>query len=327
MQTQTQNHQYSQGAAAAHHHHHHSSVASQASAATAASSSTSASVNHAVMVEVVTSYLQELMLSQNDPACRGHQLMGGVDPVVMPPNPKFPSFEYFCAEREPAVSLKKYVDRLVHYMRCTPECFILAMSYIRRVADAGFPIHLRTVHRLVLTSMVVAAKTRDDHYYSMTYYAQVGGVVVSDLNTMELRFLLDVIDFRADVPLEEYRYVCCDMNLALQSWRRRCQIQQLASNGSALPSTAPTHMAALKSVISGSSIASEELQGISASGSRIGTPCDSRLASPQRCGHHHHFSKCGGGIGSMLLGHSMQQHQCQTMCVTPQWIVDCKLFW
>eukprot|EP00331_Platyophrya_macrostoma_P013689 CAMPEP_0176415886 /NCGR_PEP_ID=MMETSP0127-20121128/6047_1 /TAXON_ID=938130 /ORGANISM="Platyophrya macrostoma, Strain WH" /LENGTH=316 /DNA_ID=CAMNT_0017795915 /DNA_START=54 /DNA_END=1004 /DNA_ORIENTATION=- len=305
-----------------------SAAAVQHQGAKPASSSATAAVNHhGAMVEVVTSYLQELMVSQNDPSSRNQHVVtitSGVDPVLMPPNPKFPSYEYFCAEREPAVSLKKYVERLVHYMRCTPECFIVALAYIRRVVDAGFPIHLRSVHRLILTATVVAAKTRDDHYYSMTYYAQVGGVVVSDLNTMELRFLLDVIDFKADVSLEEYRYICCDMNLALQSWRRRCQIQQLQATPASQPAVL-THMGALKSAVSGCSLASEEVQGMSASGSRVASPNDSRLASPQRCSHHHHYSK--GIVGGMLLGHSIQQHQCHAMSVTPQWIHDCKIFW
>ena len=38
------------------------------------------------------------------------------------------------------------------------------------------PVTTRSIHRLLLTALVVSAKMRDDKYYSTAHYAKVGGV-------------------------------------------------------------------------------------------------------------------------------------------------------
>jgi hypothetical protein len=163
------------------------------------------------LTEVLTAYVEELSAAQR------HQQQGSptVSTIQTESNESFKSFDYFCAEHEPGISIHKYMERLVTYMRCTPECFILAAAYLRRAVDFGVPLTTRSAHRLLLTACVVAAKNRDDHYYSMVYYAQVGGVTARDLNAMELRFLLDIIEFRAEISLQEYRATCADITRAI----------------------------------------------------------------------------------------------------------------
>lgn len=62
------------------------------------------------------------------------------------------------------------------------------------------------VHRLVLASLVVAAKYTDDHYYSNLYYAKVGGVPVHELNALEAAFLR-ILEFSLYVSTDEYNEV------------------------------------------------------------------------------------------------------------------------
>ncbi|ESL06086.1 cyclin [Trypanosoma rangeli SC58] len=154
------------------------------------------------MARIVTMYVQHIMELQ------AGTLINASESEITSPNDSFPSFDFFCAEFVPGISLEKYAQRLVTYMKCTSEAFIFALAYIRRFLNLGFPLHSRSIHRVLLTSMVVAAKTRDDLYCSMSYYAQVGGVSNRDLNMMELRLLVDLLDFRAEVPPDEYRAVC-----------------------------------------------------------------------------------------------------------------------
>ena len=129
------------------------------------------------MASIFTSYLGHLMRIQEN----------GIDGFGYPltqPNQLFPSFDHFCAQQIPGISIERYVERICYYMRCSSQAYIFALAYIRRLVYAGFPLHAKSIHRVVLTSIVIAAKTRDDHSYSMKFYAQMGGVTNIDLNTM-----------------------------------------------------------------------------------------------------------------------------------------------
>lgn len=249
---------------------------------------------NAAIVEVMTVYLNDLILAQNEP-----HATTAVDPVTMPPNQKFPSFEFFCAEREPGISVRKYVERLVNYMRCTPECFFFALAYTRRAVDQGCPLHMRSVHRILLTACVIAAKTRDDHYYSMVYYAQVGGVTPSDLNAMELRFLMDVIDFRADVSVREYRYICADAQSSMVAAKSRSSVL-LSPERSTVPKA-----------VSVSSHMSDDM-GLSGACSSNTTPTNLMHLSPR--------DKVS------VLHLNMSAHTVQ-LNPTPSWIVECGIYW
>lgn len=48
------------------------------------------------------------------------------------------------------------------------------------------------VHRVVITAILLAAKFFDDAYYNNAYYAKVGGVLVSELNGLEVDFLFRI---------------------------------------------------------------------------------------------------------------------------------------
>lgn len=255
----------------------------------------------AALIDVMTTYLSDLIVAQNEP-----QASSSVDPVTMPPNQHFPSFEFFCAEREPGITIRKYVERLVNYMRCTPECFVFALAYARRAVDLGFPLHLRSVHRLLLTACVVAAKTRDDHYYAMVYYAQVGGVTTGDLNSMELRFLLDVIDFRADVSVQEYRFICADIHQALTAAKGRSSLL-LSASGS------PPKVTSTASLLSDG-----ETPGMSGACSTSSTPTGAMhsIAQPHNSRLH--------ATGNLQLNMSKKSTH---LFPTPSWILNSNLYW
>ncbi|RNF06522.1 cyclin [Trypanosoma conorhini] len=173
------------------------------------------------MARVITIYVQHVMKLQ------AGEVENAPRADIAPPNGAFPSFDFFCAEFVPGISLEKYAQRLVTYMKCTSEAFIFALAYIRRFFHLGFPLHLRSIHRVLLTSMVVAAKTRDDLYCSMSYYAQVGGVSNRDLNMMELRLLVDLLDFRAEILPDEYRAVCSDITAAVSMEKVSSSLSEL----------------------------------------------------------------------------------------------------
>jgi len=45
------------------------------------------------------------------------------------------------------------------------------------------------IHRLILTSCILAIKYNEDDYYSNEYYAKVGGITLQEANLLEAEFL------------------------------------------------------------------------------------------------------------------------------------------
>ena len=90
------------------------------------------------------------------------------------------------------------------YASCSKECFILALVYIDRLIQRNsFLLTDLNVHRVVVTAVLLAAKFFDDAYYNNAYYAKVGGVLVSEMNALEVEFLFK-IDFGLRVPPEVF---------------------------------------------------------------------------------------------------------------------------
>ena len=94
------------------------------------------------------------------------------------------------------------------YASCSNECFILALIYIDRLIQRNnFLLTELNAHRVVITAILLAAKFFDDAYYNNAYYAKVGGVLVSEMNGLEVDFLFR-INFSLHVTpevFEKYR--------------------------------------------------------------------------------------------------------------------------
>jgi len=90
------------------------------------------------------------------------------------------------------------------YASCSNECFILALIYIDRLIQRNnFLLTELNVHRVVICAVLLAAKFFDDAYYNNAYYAKVGGVLVSEINGLEVDFLFR-INFSLHVSPEEF---------------------------------------------------------------------------------------------------------------------------
>ncbi|KAH7372851.1 hypothetical protein KP509_17G024900 [Ceratopteris richardii] len=114
--------------------------------------------------------------------------------------------------KAPSISLQHYVERIFKYADCSPSCFVVAYVYLDRFIhqQPGLPITSLNVHRLLITSVMVAAKFLDDAYYSNAYYAKVGGVSTCEMNRLELEFLFR-LSFRLQVPLPVFESYCSYM--------------------------------------------------------------------------------------------------------------------
>eukprot|EP01064_Diplonema_japonicum_P030349 TRINITY_DN5155_c0_g3_i3.p2 TRINITY_DN5155_c0_g3~~TRINITY_DN5155_c0_g3_i3.p2 ORF type:complete len:177 (+),score=26.62 TRINITY_DN5155_c0_g3_i3:84-614(+) len=112
----------------------------------------------------------------------------------------------------PSIALEDYLNRWVRYSFCSKETFVLAVVYIDRLSHAtNVVITSLNVHRLVLTSLVLAAKARDDIYYSNKYYASIGGITTKEMNRLEAQWLTD-IDWHVFISPEQYVMYTSEFN-------------------------------------------------------------------------------------------------------------------
>eukprot|EP00743_Colponemidia_sp_Colp-15_P003663 GILK01003954.1.p1 GENE.GILK01003954.1~~GILK01003954.1.p1 ORF type:complete len:229 (-),score=14.68 GILK01003954.1:156-842(-) len=159
-------------------------------------------------------------------SCVLTQLIAKTDKINVPQH----MMTKFHALRAPNISIVDYLCRISKYAACSNECFVLALIYIDRAVkrNNGFIVTSLNVHRLLISSVMLAAKFFDDHYYNNAYFAKVGGVPTAELNALEAEFL-SMLNFRLHVRssvFEQYRkeimnhaYVGghCDCCLALTS--------------------------------------------------------------------------------------------------------------
>lgn len=104
----------------------------------------------------------------------------------------------------PEVSILAYLERIKKYARCSNCCFAVALTYIDRVIETGaIVLSSLNVHRLLITSIMLAAKFLDDLFYNNAFYAKLGGVSVTEINALEIEFL-KLINFSLYVSPEVY---------------------------------------------------------------------------------------------------------------------------
>lgn len=65
--------------------------------------------------------------------------------------------------RAPTLSVRKYIDRIFKYSGCSPSCFVVAHIYVDRfIQHTEIKLTSLNVHRLLITSIMLAAKFMDD---------------------------------------------------------------------------------------------------------------------------------------------------------------------
>ncbi|GAV61597.1 Cyclin domain-containing protein [Cephalotus follicularis] len=109
----------------------------------------------------------------------------------------------------PSISIRSYLERILKYANCSPSCFIVAYVYLDRFAQRqpSLPITTFNVHRLLITSVLVAAKFMDDMYYNNAYYAKVGGISTIEMNFLEVDFLFG-LGFQLNVTPNTFHTYC-----------------------------------------------------------------------------------------------------------------------
>jgi len=109
----------------------------------------------------------------------------------------------------PDISVQSYMDRIIKYCPCSPEAFICSFLLIDRLSHSkALRITSLNVHRILLTSIMIATKLLDDCRWNNKYYSHVAGVSAKELLSLECRYL-SMIDYSLHVSpqlFETYRY-------------------------------------------------------------------------------------------------------------------------
>ena len=102
----------------------------------------------------------------------------------------------------PSISINDYLERLYRYSKMNTSTIILLLIYIDRICNINnFKLTYPIIHKLILSSMIVAIKYNEDEYFSISTYAKLGGVTKPEMVFLEYYFVT-LINFNLYVKKE-----------------------------------------------------------------------------------------------------------------------------
>jgi len=114
------------------------------------------------------------------------------------------------------LKIKPYLIRIANCTNCSTDSFIFSLIYIDKLIakNPKFMVTSQNVRCLILTSIVIAVKFHEDHFYKNSFYAQVGGVLCRSLKRLEILFLNE-INFELFVDNSVYSQSCKSLKKAV----------------------------------------------------------------------------------------------------------------
>ena len=110
----------------------------------------------------------------------------------------------FTSRKIPKISIKDFLDRLLKYGKTFDEIAIILFIYIDKICNKHkINLNYYNIHKLILAAFIVAIKFHEDKYYSMSYYAKLGGISTKEAIKLEYEFI-SLIDFKLFVEQKEY---------------------------------------------------------------------------------------------------------------------------
>ena len=95
----------------------------------------------------------------------------------------------FYIETLPQISLHDYLIRIITYTHIEQSSLICALIYMDRLSKEGVVINWHTVHKVLFTSIFLSMKFNEDCIYNNSVFAEIAGVTVMELLSMESEFV------------------------------------------------------------------------------------------------------------------------------------------
>ncbi|KAK7692961.1 hypothetical protein QCA50_004602 [Cerrena zonata] len=118
------------------------------------------------------------------------------------------SLTRFHSRSAPSITVLDYLRRIVKFTNVENACLLITLHYIDQICarNPTFTLSSLTCHRFLITSVVLSSKALCDVMCPNHIYAKVGGISMTELNTLEREFLR-MIDWRlvtTQEVLQEY---------------------------------------------------------------------------------------------------------------------------
>ncbi|KAJ4800228.1 Cyclin-U2-1 [Rhynchospora pubera] len=107
------------------------------------------------------------------------------------------------------MSIQSFLERVFRYAHAAPPVYVVAYVYMDRLCQFNQGLHIvsTNVHRLLITSIMVASKFVEDLNYCNSYFAKIGGLSTAELNSLEMNFLF-LMGFRLNVSPSIFESYC-----------------------------------------------------------------------------------------------------------------------
>ena len=110
----------------------------------------------------------------------------------------------FISKKIPNISIYDYIERLLKYSKAFNEILIIVLIYLDTIcAKHKINLNYYNIHKFFLAAFISAIKFHEDDYYSLNYYAKLGGISKKELLNLEYEFL-NLMDFQLFVNQELY---------------------------------------------------------------------------------------------------------------------------
>jgi len=110
---------------------------------------------------------------------------------------------YFHSRDPPDISVREYVYRIYEHADISMEVMGASMVYMGRLLQSShIPCNRLTVHRLIISAIILAVKFIEDAVIRNAFFVYIGGLSILELNRMEVEFLKK-IDYRLWIDFPE----------------------------------------------------------------------------------------------------------------------------
>ena len=91
----------------------------------------------------------------------------------------------------PNVLIYDYLKRIQEYSFIERNTLILSLIYIDRLCALGqITLTYYNIHRILFGAILISIKYNEDTFYGNNYYAEIAGVKINELNSIEYNFIL-----------------------------------------------------------------------------------------------------------------------------------------
>ncbi|CAJ1338705.1 unnamed protein product [Effrenium voratum] len=120
-----------------------------------------------------------------------------------------PSYQSCFDSEVPEVNIKQCVRDLHRNASCRPICFVYAFVYLCRASELNpgkVELNHRTVHRLLLAAITLAARRHQPKLFEIEWYGQVGNIRIDELHDLEAK-LLELLHWDVEVCTKSFKRI------------------------------------------------------------------------------------------------------------------------